>query len=394
MTKTFKYIGPWIYLFLGINIALYFFIFFFQDKISFNIRNYTISAHHYLVDARSRGGSFDFLRALGQFDAQWYLKIAEKGYPENPQLIPNVNKDINSGLSYAFFPLYPLLLSLFNTVINNIELTAFAVTNVLLLINFISLYYVVSQLYSEHIARKTVFLFFLFPFSIFFRSYFTEGLFLFLLIWFSYFLIQRQWFYSACFLSLLFVTRPNGLFLAPLFLFFASQEYKKNRIRLSSFFQLGTIAIFPFFLWLWFCFYYTSDPFYWFSIQSNWYNFQQFSFPLTNNLQTIFQFFSLPLHAFHKSKIEVLTILTAGALLFYSRKKIKPELWWISLLFWAVPLIFKDTMSFSRYQIISFPLFIYLATALKGLSYKLVILVFLFYLFFTSLFFVNWYWVG
>src|SRR5581483_10745435 len=113
MTKTFKYIGPWIYLFLGINIALYFFIFFFQDKISFNIRNYTISAHHYLVDARSRGGSFDFLRALGQFDAQWYLKIAEKGYPENPQLIPNVNKDINSGLSYAFFPLYPLLLSLF-----------------------------------------------------------------------------------------------------------------------------------------------------------------------------------------------------------------------------------------------------------------------------------------
>lgn len=380
-------------IFIILNILLYFFIFFFNSKIPFSKFDYKVNAHHYFIDSRIKGVKFDFFRALGQWDAQWYLKIANEGYPRNPKNTDLNQKQVIDGLSYAFFPLYPIILSLVNFPIKNIELAAFITSNVLMAANFFSLYIVIRNLYSRNEVLKTIFLLFFFPFAIFYRSYFTEGLFLLLLVWFSYFLIKKQWLRTAFLLSFLFVTRPNGVVFGLLFLFFIVKAYRHKQIsRRLVIISLG-ISTFPFLGWLAFCFVNTGSPVYWMTVQSNW-GYPSFPFSLFWNIFVIFNFFSLPLHSFHVSRIDVLTVIIVGILLFISRKKMRPEFWWIIFILWVVPLITRDIMSYTRYQIVSFPLFFYLAQKLRGRGYVYVLSVFCLGLFLLSIYFVNWYWVG
>lgn len=258
---------------------------------------------------------------------------------------------------------------------------------------FFSLYIVIKNLYGENKALKTIFLLFFFPFAIFYRSYFTEGLFLLLLIWFSYFLIKKQWLRTAFFLSLLLVTRPNGAFFELLFLFFIVKAYRHRQIGQRLLINSLGITMLPFLGWLVFCFVNTGSSIYWMTVQSSW-GYRSFPFSLFWNIYIISRFFSLPIHSFHLSKIDVLTVVFVGILLFISRKKLRPELWWISLLLWIVPLITRDTMSYTRYQIVSFPLFLYLAEKLRGSVYISLLIVFCLGLFLMSLYFINWYWVG
>ncbi len=340
----------WLYfsVFIILNVLLYLFILLFNSKIPFSKFDYTNNAHHYLIDPRITGGKFNFITAMGQYDAQWYLKIAKEGYPKNPTNTNLEQKQTLDGLSYAFFPLYSLILALVNLPIKNIELAAFITSNLIMVAIFFSLYIIIKEFYDENKALKTIFLLFYFPFAIFYRSYFTEGLFLLLLIWFAYFLIKKQWLRTAFFLSLLFITRPNGAFFGLLFLFFIINTYRRKQINMRLFIYSLTMSILPFLGWLAFCFVNTRNPIYWMTVQSNW-GYASFPFSLFWNIFTISSFFSLPIHSFHASKIDVLTVIFVGILLFISRKKLRPELWWISFIIWIVPLITRDTMSFTRY---------------------------------------------
>ncbi|HUQ85550.1 MAG TPA: hypothetical protein VM077_04455 [Candidatus Limnocylindrales bacterium] len=387
----------WLFLllFLALNILLYSFISLYHHKVPFSSDNYKSNAYHFLSDPRSEtDNDFVLLRALGQYDAQWYLRIATHGYPKNP---PNENvslQNAQNGLSYAFFPLYPVLLSITDIPIQNIELTAFLISNILMLAIFASLYFVIQSFYNVNTAVKTIFLLFLFPFSIFYRSYFTEGLFLLILIWFLYFLIKKRFIVSAVFLALTCITRPNGLLLAPFFLFIIAYDYIWERISLKILLVSLLISAVPFSGWLLFCYINTGSPFYWASVQSNWTSNQNISFPLLHNIDTFLRLPSLPLHTFHASKLETLTVASVGILLVLSRKKLKPELWWVSFLFWLFPLLFKDTMSYTRYQIVSFPLFLYLAQKTNRTGFIILLILFSIGLLLLSLFFINWYWVG
>lgn len=178
-------------IFIALNISLYLFINIFNDKVLFNEFNYSYNFHHYTEDPRINGGEFNLISSLAQADAQWYLKIADKGYPASPKLESD-QKDINSGLAYAFFPMYPFTIGVIDLLINNIEVSAFVFANIMLIVNFLSLIYIIKKLISEDVGIKTAFLLFLFPFSIFYRSYFTEGLFLFFLIWFSHYFLKKN----------------------------------------------------------------------------------------------------------------------------------------------------------------------------------------------------------
>lgn len=381
-------------LFIALNALLYVFIAFFNNKISLSRGDYITNAHHFLTDDRINDRNFNLLRSLGQYDAQWYLKIADSGYPKNPTDTNMHKKESMDGLSYAFFPLYPSLLAIINVPIKNIELTAFLTSNLLLIANFISLYILVKNLFSKNKALKTIFLVFFFPFSIFYRSYFTEGLFLFLLIWFSYFLINKRWLLSALFISLLSITRPNGIIFELLFLFYLAKSYFRKEILMRTVLDAFIVSMLAFTGWLLFCYINTGNPMYWFNIQSVWYKEQNISFPLFHNIKMILNFTSLSWHSFHSSKIDVIAIFITGIILFFSRKKLRPELWWISFLIWVIPLLTKDTMSFTRYQIVSFPLFIYLAQNVKRHDYLILFSLFYLILLILSLFFINWYWIG
>lgn len=381
-------------LFVIINLLFYGCIVFFHSRVRFHTFNYVKNAHHFEADVRVQGHNFSLINALAQFDAQWYLKIAGTGYPDSPKVTEMTNKNIMDGLSYAFFPLYPILISLVHAVIPDLDFAAFILSLLLLSVNFVSLWYCVTKIYSEKTAARTVTLLFLFPFSVFFRSYFSEGLFLLLLVWYSYFLVFRKW--NAVFLlqSLLAVTRPTGLFLYPISLFFIWKDLKKQTVSIAHALQLFLLSLFPFAVWILYNHVHTGNPLYWYFMQSAWYRSSGLINTVTSNIVHIMSFPVLAFHSFHSSKVDVLIFLYCGIILYLSRKKLKTELWLISFTFWFFPLLSKDLLSFSRYQTVSFPLFVYLAQALSRRWYFILCTVCIILLLLTGLYFVNWWWVG
>src|SRR5882762_6714068 len=107
------------HLFILINSFLYIFLQFFHTAIPFSSFDYTYNAHHYLKDPRIENKSFNLLNALGQYDGQWYLKIADKGYPFHPKTTDLNNKSVMDGLTYNFFPLLPLCIAFVNVLFKN-----------------------------------------------------------------------------------------------------------------------------------------------------------------------------------------------------------------------------------------------------------------------------------
>jgi Gpi18-like mannosyltransferase len=382
-------------LFILLQIIICFTILLFHNAIPFESTSYLYASHHYVQDLRATGGAFSFLRSLGVWDAQWYLRIADAGYPSRAVFDAHPDPRYMGALSYAFFPLYPLVLALFNFALHNIELAAFIVANLLLIANFFSMYYVVTRLFSKEIAVKTICLAFLFPFSIFYRSYFTESLFLLLLLWYGYFLIKQKWFLSTVLGSLLFVTRPNGLFLIVVYVWQLVIAIRKKK---SSWIKLLYIplSLIPLFLWCLYCLKLTGNPFYWHKVQSIWFKSPSIGATFFENVQHMLGFFNYPLHSTRDSQIDIVMVLITAGLLVWSKRFFKkyPQLWWISFMIWLTPLIVKDLMSYSRYQVISYPLFIFLASKVTGWKFYVLCGIFFALLLFTSVYFVNWQWVG
>ncbi len=381
-------------IFLALNLLLYLFIYFFHGFYPFHEGNYIYNAHHFLEDPRIKGGEFNFLRALGQYDAQWYLKIASDGYPKNPSNVNIEDKSAMDGLTYAFFPLYPLTIALVNFFVNDIEGSAFILSNFLLMINFISLYYVVTKLYDREVAYKTCFLLFFFPFSIFYRSYFTEGLFLLFFIWFAYFFIKAKYFYAAVLLGFANVTRPNGLFLNLPFLYFLIKDLKGYKNYLVKLFPFSFLIILPLIIWIYLNFINTDNPLYFYSVQGSWFYSESPFVPLMTNFERLVNFDKLYFHLFHLSKLDYFMVFTSFIILLISRKVLGFKLWSLSLVLSVFPLLIKDTMSYSRYIIVVFPFFIYLAKKLNDIGYGIIFGIFSTLLFLVSLLFVNWYWIG
>ncbi len=377
-----------LFLFVFINVGLYAFSAIYHDKVSLNVFNYSHGGtHHYLSDPRIENlAKFNFLRSWGSYDGQWYLEIAEQGYPRKPTG--------DSVLRYAFFPLYPMLLKCANFFFNNIELTAFILTQVILILNFFSIYYVLSKLFNLNLAVKTIFLFFTLPLSVFYRSYYTEGLFLFLEIWFLYHLVRKNFLLCGVFLGLLNITRGSGLPLVLVLLFAVYKGLKSQRISLMTAHLSIIASMIPIFFWMGFNYINTGSPFFFHQAHSYWFpNY----FPLITliyNLGTVFFFPIMPLHNFHFSQINIFLMVLSIILLFKSRAFLPKEFWWTSFILFLTPLATRDLMSFGRFTVVNLPIFLYLSNKVDGSKYLVIVLFFLFLLLLTSLFFINWYWIG
>jgi len=96
-------------------------------------------------------------------------------------------------MSYAFAPLLPLLIAAVNLVLHNVLLSAFVTAQLILLAIFWLVYWLVARWYDERLAARTVWLLLLYPFSVVYRGYFSEGPFLLLLVAFMNASRQRRW---------------------------------------------------------------------------------------------------------------------------------------------------------------------------------------------------------
>ena len=346
--------------------------------VPFDAKSYASSFHHFDLDPRAKDATaVEFLRLWTYSDAEWYLSIANGGYPTKEQAIAARNAPAGEGRSterdnymrYAFFPLYPLLVAAFATLLP-LRAAAFAVS----LLASVAAAIVAFALYAKTFpddrrrAPLALALLLVFPFSVFLSLYFTEGLFLLLSLLVFYGLSAGSWPLVGIAGALLSATRPNGiLILLPVLWVLWRAAGRPRAPRRQGVGPLAWAALIPSGLAAFMVLNQArvQDPVFFSTVQYKWHTFatDPFGNLLRNTAGRVSDFFTLEFHSFHSSQLDVLVMLAFAALLvaMWRDRTFPRELaLWASLL-WIVPLVSKDLMSFSRYMSVSFPAFFFLA---------------------------------
>lgn len=148
----------------------------------------------------------------GQWDASWYIRIANDGYQTEPPVVDGVPVERN----YAFFPAFPMLVrGLFHPFVGeSIYLPGLLLNNVLALGAFFLIHRLCERWFDVETARLAVLIGCLGPYSFVFSSFYTESLFL--LLFASVLLLadRRQWLLAGLCGAVLSATRPNGCVIA------------------------------------------------------------------------------------------------------------------------------------------------------------------------------------
>lgn len=134
-----------------------------------------------------------------RFDANWYLKIAMRGY------------DGSDG-STVYFPVYPLLIRLLSSVLPPM-LAATLISNLALLGVLVLLYRLASGIVDAPAVQRTLIYFLLFPTSFFLTAAYTESLFLLFVLGCLDSASRRRWTWALTWGTFAALTRLQGVLL-------------------------------------------------------------------------------------------------------------------------------------------------------------------------------------
>jgi hypothetical protein len=316
---------------------------------------------------------------LMRFDAWYYNDIARHLYQ---------NKDD----VFAFFPLYPLItrglseLTSWPVYVSGIVIANLAVMGALVL-----LYKTYYQKLGREPLTITVILLAVWPSSIFLSSFYSESLYLLLVVWaFHYFRRENL---PLCGVSgaLVTATRPTGVVLLPAFAFEAL--WVKRRFTwpmLWLLLILGGVLGYSVFCWI-----QTGDPLFFSAIQKNWG--RSFISPLivfTNHFDSMVNVNQLANEVDFAFMLDMLSALLALALIPYVWKRIGIA----EALFVLGTLVLSfttgSTRSMTRFTLTLFPLFLVMGDLLQG-RWRMVLvaaMVLLTISVFTTVEFAAWMW--
>lgn len=135
------------------------------------------------------------------FDGRHFLNIATLGYQH---------------FDFAFFPLYPLLINIFDYLLPlSPLLIGILISLISFLIAALIIYKIISIDFGENIARGAIFFLSFSPFAFFYNAVYADALFLLLSSTSFYFARKGNWFLSGVFGCLTVLTRLSGLALIP-----------------------------------------------------------------------------------------------------------------------------------------------------------------------------------
>jgi hypothetical protein len=192
------------------------------DATRFDAESYLANFHHGALDGRLSGEPRFF--ELGSYsDAEWYLSIADHGYPSRREVAhmrdppggrhAYHSTDDDSVLRYAFFPLFPALIALVH-ILMPLRTAAFVVVFLCGLGGAVCFVRLMGILFPDRpqdgLAAYALLL--VFPFSVFYGLYFTESLFLLLSLLTFEALFTKRFALMGLAAALLALTRPNGIF--------------------------------------------------------------------------------------------------------------------------------------------------------------------------------------
>ena len=162
---------------------------------------------------KSLGLSNQYLAWIwANFDGVHFLDIASKGY---------------NNFDFAFFPLYPLLVSFLSKIFHLSELTTGILLSLIcLILSLFLVYKIVTVDFKEKVARLTILLLLFSPYAFFYHSVYTESLFLLTTTASLYFARRKHWIWSGIFGMLAILTRLAGVSLIPAL---CAEWYIQNR---------------------------------------------------------------------------------------------------------------------------------------------------------------------
>jgi Gpi18-like mannosyltransferase len=302
---------------------------------------------------------------LCQNDCGWYKKIATQGYtPFNlEEKWPEIKGKVFQS-EWAFFPLYPSIIKAIMYVTSwRFEAAALFFSLLISALAFY-LFFHFARLWFDSIQRGfyATLLVMLFPFHFYFSAYYTESLFLFLLL-LGFFLIYTQshslWIVVVA--SLLPLLRVNGL-IAVFFmaLYYCERNhlcYLKNiTLKKLSPLLMFLPALLSFGAWCGYQYAITGDFFTFNKVQIGW------------DRKFVYPWMSL----FNASnwEIQFLSLYTlTGVLFLFSKFGKMPLSWWLFCLIGILlPLTAGSALSLPRYASILFPLFFALTPAVDRMD--------------------------
>jgi Mannosyltransferase (PIG-V) len=183
---------------------------------------------------------------LLQWDSEWYFKIVTEGYRYSGD--PTVQQNI------VFYPLYPMLARGLATTSGLTPADALLlVSNVAGLFAIVILFKLVREEFGDQLALATIALLSFFPASVLLSAGYTEPLALLLIV--SFFLVLRRKHYlsAALLVSLALSSRSTGIVLLPVLLWemWRNRDQKPRLVALLPYILLATSGIWLFMIYLW-----------------------------------------------------------------------------------------------------------------------------------------------
>jgi 4-amino-4-deoxy-L-arabinose transferase-like glycosyltransferase len=201
---------------------------------------------------RWSAGPFWYHQLL-QWDSEWYFKIATEGYRYNGD--PTIQQNI------VFYPLYPMLARGLAAISGLAPADALLlVSNVAGLLAIVALFKLVREEFGDQIALATIALLSFFPTSVLLSAGYTEPLELLLVVCFFLVLKQKRYLSAALLAGLAFAGRSTGIVLLPVLLWemWLVRDRKLFLAALVPCVLLATSGIWLFMIYLWSTF---GDPF-------------------------------------------------------------------------------------------------------------------------------------
>lgn len=329
----------------------------------------------YFVFASSFGwndSTFD-TAILKKNDAFWYEKIAVDGHEKiTPDQLGKCEEGNIEQSYYAFFPLYPFTIRAIMTLSNwSFDNVAFLLSVLFSIGLFVLFYYYVRNLLnSEKQAFIATLLLILLPFHFYFSMFYTESLFLLLLIGAFYSIDLKKHWLTILTTVLLVWVRPNGLFmLVPLFIYFIERNYSSDFRQLFSRnwkeFLPGLIFAFPVIAFVGYCFYLqsmTGDFFAYKTAQAGWCRETVFPWTPIFRAESPTEFFKIGYLGFF------------GLFALWNVKKIPFSYFVLLGIGLLVPLV-ANSITIPRFIIVLFPFVILFAKPLKKINNTALVIV-------------------
>jgi hypothetical protein len=144
-----------------------------------------------------------FLEAWARYDACWYVAIAQDGY-RGPI---GAYGDMRPG----FFPLFPALVTMMTPLVHTPLLAGLIVSNVCYLIFLVLLWQIVRLDWTTAVAQRTVWIYLLFPSTVFLSGVYSESVLLALTTGALLAARCRRWLAAGLLAGLATLARPVGI---------------------------------------------------------------------------------------------------------------------------------------------------------------------------------------